>query len=195
MPNAHGPLRSSALRLGPLWPALLLALGCTAGPEGDDLPPGAFTSGGEDVVDPSDTDGTTSASDTTTTTTTSPPEDTGSSDGPPAMVSHAEHILPIWDANCTDSACHDADAPQNGLDLASDGVYERLCMQGHAFSGMSYIDCEGHDPMQSYVFRKLENTHLDGDISGASGAQMPPMPLSDDDLVLIEAWITGGTLP
>lgn len=179
---------------GLLCLALSLGTGCPADGEGDDLPPGAFTTGGN--VEPPATDGTTSmvpGDDTTTTSST--PEDTGSSDGPPAMVSHAEHILPIWNASCTDAACHDADSPQVGLDMASEGVYDRICTQTHAFSGFSYIDCEGHDPVRSYLFRKLENTHLDGDISGASGAGMPPMPLSDADIELIEAWIVGGALP
>jgi hypothetical protein len=172
----------------------LAALGCRANGEGDDLPPGAFTTGGS--YEPPATDGSTAmASEGTSSTTSTPADTSSSSDGLPPVVSHAEHILPIWNASCIDAACHDADSPQVGLDMASEGVYERICTQTHAFSGFSYIDCVGHDPTRSYLFRKLENTHLDGDISGASGAGMPPMPLPAGDIALIEAWIVGGALP
>jgi hypothetical protein len=175
-------------------PGLLAALGCNEPSEGDELPAGAFTSGPDDSGNVDTSDATTMV-DPSDDTTTSPSTDSGSSDGPPAMVSHAEHILPIWNEHCIDAACHDADAPQAGLDLASDGVMERLCEGDHNFSGMRYIDCEGYDPQLSYAFRKIENTHLEG-ISGGSGLPMPPtQDMSADDITLIEAWIAGGTLP
>lgn len=188
--------------LHPPSPRLLLCLlltssGCPSGSEGDDLPAGAFTSGPDDSgnADSSETTTSVEPGDTSSGTTTSPPEDSGSSEGPPLMVSHAEHILPLWNAHCIDAACHDADAPQAGLDLATAGVYERLCEGDHNFSGMRYIDCEGYDPQLSYAFRKLENTHLEG-ISGGSGLPMPPdQEMTDDEIALVEAWITGGTLP
>jgi hypothetical protein len=180
---------------------LIFALGCPKGSEGDDLPAGGFTSGPDDSgnVDSSDATTVVEPDETTTTTTTtgSSSEDSGSSEGIPRMVSHAEHILPIWSANCSTVDCHDAEGgpPQAGLDLASDGVLERLCEGDHNFSGMRYIDCEGYDPQLSYAFRKIENTHLEG-ISGGSGLPMPPIDmLTDDEVALIEAWITGGTLP
>lgn len=193
----HAP--SSSLpprRLATLSLLLLAVLGCPSQPEGDDLPPGAFTSGGDELGEVGSSEGSTSVVPDDTTTTTSEPPDTGSSEGPPPVLSHAADIRPIWDASCTDAACHDADAPQAGLDLASEGVLDRLCQDDHNFSGLRYIDCENHDPQRSYAFRKIEGSHLDGDISGASGLKMPPTEaLSQADIDLIEAWIVGGTLP
>jgi hypothetical protein len=175
---------------------LLTAFGCQEESEGDELPAGAFTSGPDDSGNVESSDATTVVEpDDTTTTTTSTPEDSSSSGGLPAMVSHAEHILPIWNDRCITAACHDADAPQAGLDLASEGVMERLCEGDHNFSGMRYIDCEGYDPQLSYAFRKIEGTHLEG-ISGGSGLPMPPaQDMTDGEIALIEAWIEGGTLP
>lgn len=188
---AHAPSPRLLLCL----PLLLGPLACADQSQGDDLPPGAFTSGPDDGSNVGTTDGSTSV-DPSSTTASSSPADSGSSEGPPIMLSHDVDILPIWNARCIDVACHDADAPQAGLDLASPGVYERLCEGDHNFSGMRYIDCVGHDPEKSYAFRKIENTHLDGDISGASGLPMPPaQDMTAQEIDTIKAWIEGGTLP
>lgn len=109
-------------------------------------------------------------------------------------VSHDEQILPIWQQSCVMAACHSAVDSPSGLDLESEGVRDRICKGIHAFSGMSYIDCEGGDPQASYLFRKLEGTHID--VPGGSGAPMPLLgPLDPEQLDLIEAWILGGALP
>jgi hypothetical protein len=173
---------------------LLVALGCPAGSGGDDLPPGAFTSGGDDVIDPTDTDGTTSV-ESGDTTTTSPPPDTGSSDDvPPGMLSHAAHIQPIWAANCVDAVCHDSDGPQAGLDLQSDGVRDRLCTT-HSTSQPSLVlvDCEGLDPEASWLWSKVTGEGLE---APGAGTLMPVGGmLSAGEITTIENWIAGGALP
>lgn len=184
---------------GPLvLPLLLLAtLGCPASSEGDDLPPGAFTTGGDESVDPSDTDGTTTTTpgDSTTDTPTSSP-DTGSSgdDVPPGELSHAEHIQPIWTANCLDASCHDSDGPQAGLDLQSDGVRDRLCATSSTTQpSLRLVDCETMDYEASWLWSKVTGDGLE---APGAGTLMPVGGmLSSDDIATIEAWIEGGALP
>lgn len=171
---------------------LLVALACNEASEGDDLPPGAFTSGPEDDGPPPEEGTTTDPGSTESSATSDSGEESGSS-GLPAEIHHDEHILPIWMASCIDDSCHDPVDPQAGLDLSTDGVYGRLCTGFHGQTGMPYIDCEDFDPQNSYVFRKIEGTHLS--INGASGGPMPPVDsLSDSQVALIEAWITEGAL-
>lgn len=175
---------------------LLAALGCPADPEGDDLPPGAFTSGGDDSIDPSATDGVTSVEpeDTTTSTTTSP-TDTGSDDVPPGEVSHDADIQPIWTAHCVGASCHDSDGPQGGLDLQSAGVRDRLCTTNSTTqSSIPLADCDAADPGNSWLWNKVSGDDLDV-IPGAGSLMPVGGMLTSDELATIEAWITGGGLP
>lgn len=176
---------------------LLPVLGCTDDGGGDDLPPGAFTSGPDDddgtVFDSSTTQDSGATGPSTESGSTGPDDD--SSSGPPPVVFHDQDILPIWMASCLGTACHSADGAQAAiLDLETEGVYDRLCRSFHGQSGMPFIDCMGLDPQNSYVFRKIENTHLMG-ISGALGGPMPPgESLSDQQIATISAWISGGAM-
>lgn len=175
---------------------LLAALGCPADPEGDDLPPGAFTTGGDDSIDPGTTDGVTSVEpeDTTTTTTTSPP-DTGSDDVPPGEVSHDADIQPIWTAHCLDASCHDSDGPQGGLDLQSAGARDRLCSNNSTTqTSIPLVDCEGADSGNSWLWNKVSGEDLDT-IPGAGSLMPVGGMLTSDELALIEAWIDGGGVP
>lgn len=192
----HHVPRASLLPCALLW---LAALGCPAEPEGDDLPPGAFTSGGDDVIDPSDTEGVTSVDpeDTTTTTTTTSPPETGSSDDvPPGELSHDADIQPIWTANClTDGVCHDSDGPQGNLDLQAAGVRDRLCSTNSSTqSSIPLVDCEAADSGNSWLWNKVSGEDLDV-IPGAGSLMPVGTMLSADDLATIEAWISGGGLP
>ena len=175
---------------------LLTALGCGDPSEGDDLPPGAFTSGPDDgtvgVGDATTTAGSEDSEGTTTAATTTS-TDSDSSDTGPVVLSFAEHIDPILQASCTDPSCHDSDGPINGLDLQSPGTLERICGVYSLVVNMVLVDCEGADPQNSWIFRKLEGTQLD--VSPGGGGRMPPAPLPDDDIATIEAWIEGGALP
>lgn len=179
---------------------LMLPLACGDEAVGDDLPAGAFTSGPDDngnAETTSDTTSGTSDGPGNSESTSGDPELSSSSSGssgPPLELFHDQDILPIWTASCIDSNCHDDDGPQAGLDLMTDGVYTRLCESFHPFSGMPYVDCEGLDPHNSYLFRKVEGTHLEG-ISGAAGGPMPPGgSLPDDEITMIESWIAGGAI-
>lgn len=194
-PRWPGP---RALSSSLLWLALL---GCPAGSEGDDLPPGAFTTGGDELVDPSDTEDITTTTDepsddtTTTTTTTSPPDTGSSDDGPPLMPTYAVDIQPIWTANClTAGVCHDADGPQATLDLESEGGRDRLCSNNSTTqTSIALVDCEGADPDASWLYSKLTGDGLE---APGAGSLMPSGGmLSAGDLAIIEAWIEGGALP
>ena len=177
------------LRLLPC--ALLLApVACNDDGVGDDLPPGAFTSG------PDDDDGTLPPD----TTTDGPGQTESTSDGTQGSestglveLSHDEDIQPIWTASCIDSTCHDSDGPAGTLDLQTAGVRDRLCSGFHSGSGTVYVDCEGLDPQESFLFRKIEWTH--GDFNGA-GSPMPPAGMLDPaTLATVETWILGGAMP
>lgn len=195
VPRPRPSLRSAAQALSLGLPLLLGGLACGDESQGDDLPPGAFTSGPDDSGNIATTEGSTSVDPETSAGSTTVAADSGSSEGPPIMLSHDVDILPIWEARCAGDSCHDADAPQAGLDLASPGTYERLCEGDHNFSGMRYIDCVGHDPENSYALRKIENTHLEG-ISGGSGLPMPPaQDMTAQEIETVRAWIEGGALP
>jgi len=180
--------------------ALLIPLACGKEDGGDDLPPGAFTSGPDDNGDvdvgESTTSGAMTTEDPSATSTTDDGESGNTSTGLPMDLTHTDDIMPIWVASCIDASCHDADGPQAGLDLQTEGnVYENICTGIHGFSGMPYIDCEDHDPSDSYIFRKIEGSHLDGDISGANGAPMPPArALTDEQMATISAWISQGAV-
>lgn len=177
---------------------LLVPFACSEPGVGDDLPPGAFTSGpgnGSATDTDSTSSGSGSGSDGSTTATVEATMDSGSSStGIVGPISHDVYILPIWIESCSsNTACHDADAPAAGVDLASEGVYTRICENAHGFTGMPFIDCAGGDPQNSYMFRKLENSHMDG-INGNGGIMPPTGMLSESTLNLIETWITEGAL-
>lgn len=195
----HVPLHPSSLPpRGLLACSLLLfaALGCPAESEGDDLPPGAFTTGGGDDVDPPATESTTSEGpgESSSTTSTEPP-DTGSSDDvPPGELSHAADIQPIWTASCTGSSCHDSDGPQAGLDLQTDGVRDRLCSTNSTTQpSLRLVDCEGLDYEASWLWSKVTGDGLE---APGAGTLMPVGGmLTGDEIATIEAWIEGGALP
>ena len=184
--------------LRPRWPlayALLLLAGCPDGSEGDDLPPGAFTTGGDEFVDPSDTETTTSVGpDDTTTTTTSPPDTSSSDDVTPGEVSFDADIQPMFNGYCLAAPCHDSEAPSAGLDLQSAGARDRLCSTNSTTqTSIALVDCEGFDPDASWLWSKVTGDGLE---APGAGSLMPSGGmLTSDELDTIEAWITGGALP
>ena len=157
---------------------------------GDDLPPGAFTTGLDGDPDVGeDTSG--SGGETNDGTTTS--ADTGSGDGP-AVLSYAGDIQPIWDANgCLDPSCHDSDAPAGSLDLQSEGAYDRLCTRNSStITSINLVDCDGHDPNESWLYRKVTG---DIDLPGAGSLMPVGGMLTSEEMATIGAWISGGALP
>jgi len=169
---------------------LIPSLACGNEDTGEGLPPGAFTSGPDD--DDGFDVGTSEGLGNTVTSGATNPDESG--DTGPIELFHEEDILPIWIAACTDSACHDPDSPEAMLDLATDGVYERICDGSHTQTGMPYIDCVGGDPQNSYIFRKLEGSHTDN-LNGSGGTMPPDGSLSDADIARVEAWIEAGAMP
>ncbi|MCH9686006.1 MAG: hypothetical protein K0V04_31515 [Deltaproteobacteria bacterium] len=165
---------------------LLLPLSCNDTAEGDDLPIGGFTSG------PLATDTLTGDMTSDSNTSSTVPATDGSN------LSHDTHIQPIWDANCITVGCHAAEGPQAGLDLATAGARSRMCEVPFSMGSMPLVDCANADSFNSYVLRKIQGTHLDGDIEGAAGGSMPPAgidPLTAAEQETIESWIDGGANP
>ena len=167
--------------------SVLTVVACRSNEVGDDLPAGAFTSGPDDdgFFDGTTTGGVDGPGNTSTV------EEEGSTGF--GDLSHDEDILPIWTANCLGSSCHDIVEPANGLDLESEGVYDRICNGFHTSTGVSYVDCAGLDPEASYLIHKLHGTQ---DKVGGSGSAMPPTGLlSDFDLAKIDHWLVNGAAP
>lgn len=175
---------------------LLIPLACGQVDGGDDLPPGAFTSGpGNDTgIDTASGDSGQTSLVSATLTGDTTAESGSSSTGIVGPISHEQHILPIWLANCLGPSCHDAASIISPLDLETDGQYTRVCEGTHGMTGLPYIDCDGSDPQRSYLFRKLENTHME--MLAGNGGLMPPTGMLDDaTLNLIETWISEGAMP
>jgi len=93
----------------------------------------------------------------------------------------------------TNAVCHDADAPQGGLDLASPGVASRVIDVMPGLCVMSNVYVSSADPTAagSFLLEKLA--------PGAScGSQMPPppeAPLTPEQITCLTTWvadITGG---
>ncbi len=147
-------------------------------------------------ADPATTDdpGTTTGDPGTTTdepgTTTDEPgtttDEPGTTTGE-AALSFAMDIEPIVLANCN---CHTAGGPPEGLDL-SDG-YANLVDVPSNQSGLDRI--EPGDPDQSYLWHKINDTHLS--VGGANNPMPAPAGgLAAGDIALIEEWILDGAEP
>lgn len=106
--------------------------------------------------------------------------------------SHAEDIQPIWTQNCI-LYCHASgnEPAAEGLDLF-DGAYDNIVAVPSTQSELLLITPT--DPEASYLWHKLQDTHLD---VGGEGDMMPMtgVPLADDELDRIEEWITIGAPP
>ena len=134
--------------------------------------------------DSTTTDGTTTDNSTTTDGTTTDDSTTGV-DGP----SFAETVWPIFMNRCS---CH-LGQPQAGLQFAnSDSAYSMMVgVKAQQLGSMNRVTAG--DPAQSYLWHKLNNTHVG---VGGIGQQMPPggllMPMPRK---VVEDWILGGANP
>lgn len=175
--------------------ALLLVAGaCDGGKDGT----GSATESNmttETTVDPTDT---TADPTDSTTETTGPDETTETTEtpttGPAEMVSYTADVQPIWDANCTTS-CHVAGGTgATWFLITPDESYEAIVGKNSlSFSSLVLVD--PGDRENSYLWHKINGTHVD---VGGGGTQMPPPPaemLSSDDLNTIGAWIDQGANP
>ena len=93
----------------------------------------------------------------------------------------------VFQANCGNSVCHDADQPAAGLDLVSPDVASRTVdvSATDPNCGSDIIVIAG-DPDESYMMKKILNE------PGICGAQMPIGTILDaEDTDVIREWILG----
>lgn len=132
---------------------------------------------------------TTDATDTTDGTSTT--DDTGTPTTGPGAVDYETDIQPIWDANCT-TGCHVAGGSASGWFVITPGDShgELVGQQSLELASMQLVAPNDRD--NSYLWHKINNTHVE---VGGNGTAMPPPPaaaLSSADLEKIGAWIDAG---
>ena len=135
---------------------------------------------------PTSTDST-ETSDGTDTDDTSPPT-TG------AAVDYEADIQPIWDASCT-TGCHIAGGTAASWFVITPGDSHAAIVGKNALELQTMQLVAPGDRDNSYLWHKINNTHIE--VNG-SGTPMPPPPaeaLSADDLAKIGSWIDAGANP
>lgn len=119
-------------------------------------------------------------------------DDGGSDDGPIMQEGFAISIEPIVNASCV-AGCHEAGGLNESLILSPGEAYDNLVGK---MSGQlpQMLMVNPGDKSTSYMWHKLNNTHI---AEGGSGAQMPysGMPLPANQLILIGDWIDEGAEP
>ncbi|MBZ5708504.1 hypothetical protein [Nannocystis pusilla] len=168
----------------------------SAGPGGDMTEgPGSSTTAdtgpttGGTATDPEPTSGG------TTTGTTD--DDAATATGDPTSgveLSHDLDIQPIWDANCL-TGCHTAGGTAASWFVLDVGAaYDEIVLQS-SFEVASMVLVQPGDVENSYLWHKINDTHLE---VGGAGTAMPPPPaaqLSSAELGKIGQWIEGGCAP
>ena len=93
-------------------------------------------------------------------------------------------VATIFIPKCGSSICHDATAPQQGLDLVSADVAARVV--GVTATGCAATLADPDDPATSLLYTKLAP-------NPPCGAQMPlaALPLSDAEAACVLEWIAG----
>jgi len=108
-----------------------------------------------------------------------PLPDASTIDALPPTYTHDVDIQPVWTASCVNASCHLFMAD------AYDNIVNVPCSQ---VPTMRFI--QPGSPEMSYLWRKLENTHL---AAGGMGQAMPPGgPLKASTLEMIRVWIEEG---
>ena len=107
------------------------------------------------------------------------------------QVSFARDVQPIFNAQCV--MCHNSDDPHAGLVLDAGLSHSQLVGMGSSETSQMLRVAAGK-PDQSYIVRKLENTHLE---AGGKGWWMPPpthiaSSITLQDRTLIRTWIIQG---
>jgi hypothetical protein len=105
------------------------------------------------------------------------------------LVSFQNDILPIFINQC--ATCHEAEDAPMDLHLDGDHAYdETVNTTAHERPGMARI--RPLDPDQSYLYHKIDGTHLD---IGGDGDRMPQGgSLTQPEIDKIRAWIQQGAL-
>ncbi|WP_029041583.1 hypothetical protein [Cucumibacter marinus] len=111
----------------------------------------------------------------------------------PGIALASESCVETWDSdlqplvNSRCVACHQNASPAGKLTLQRGGPPENLIgIQGEQ-TDMAYVTPGA--PEESYLYRKLEGTHVD---AGGTGERMPlGGALTDADLTVFREWILG----
>jgi hypothetical protein len=141
------------------------------------------------TVDPTATEGDTDEGATEgDTETDSSADETGI-----GMVDYAADVQPIWNGSCT---CHlqgpSGTMTATVLTLNAEISHEELVgTASEQVPGMDRVT--PGDLEESYLWHKLQNTHLD---VGGMGTSMPQgLMLGDEAMAVVEAWIVAGAEP
>ncbi len=121
-------------------------------------------------------------------------DDTGGGDtdaDTDADLSYAMDIQTIWNVSCG-TGCHMGTAAGGGLPLDADRGYTNLVnVASQQAKGLDRV--EPGDHLASYLWRKLDGSHID---VGGVGDRMPGGgSLDAADIATVEAWIDAGALP
>ena len=101
-------------------------------------------------------------------------------------------VQPIFTDNCLFSGCHAGSDPAQGMNLGAGQAFSSVVnVAARELPSMNRVT--PNQPNSSYLFHKVQGTHLD--VNG-SGDRMPQgrSPLSQSDIDLIRAWIQAGAL-
>ncbi len=118
-------------------------------------------------------------------------------------VSYARDVQSIWNANC--SGCHEGPNAARGLELVAPGEdpeeirrsFVNVFAAGPSIESVAPVHVRPFFPRRSYLFHKLEGTHLDEPVRG-SGERMPadgPPYLSEAAIHTVRSWIVQGAAP
>ena len=94
--------------------------------------------------------------------------------------------------NCQNSGCHNGTDPAEGMNLTAGNSYDQI-VNVNSVQVPSMKRIKPSDPQNSYMLRKLKNTHT---AVGGYGMRMPKdqPALSSDDITRIQNWIAHGAL-
>lgn len=164
-----------------------LMLACSRSPTPDEVGDSASDSAADSAAD------TTGSLDSEDTHDFVPNDEDSGETGTGPVDSHDEDILPLWTYNCV-IYCHGAgpEGPAAGLSLEWNLAYDELV--GVQATQVDMLLVAPGAPEDSYLWHKLNDTHLD---VGGAGVSMPlAQPLLDaETLERIETWIAIGAPP
>lgn len=110
-----------------------------------------------------------------------------------AEVSLARDVQPIFDASCARSGCHAGSEPQSSMSLEAGQAFDPTVgiVNVPSLGLPSMPRVTPSDPALSYLFHKIEGTHID---VGGDGDRMPAEapPLPDSARTTIRRWIEQG---
>ena len=112
------------------------------------------------------------------------------------VLEYAADIQPIWTINCT--GCHEQPDPFRGLVVVDPDPSRTRRNIVNVFATEPDFDSIAPRlvrpwlPANSYLWRKLEGTHLDAGVLGEGGRMPQGGALNDAELHLVESWILEG---